>query len=383
MLNLRRMLAEPKFIGLRQDMTLNEELDRLVALLRRQRRRHEPVEWLRNYDELECLRRSIADLESVLGRTAAGIAESLLLHAYPRTFRLADGQWDDGRLLLRHAACGAFALEDGPTKTILAELRIGVAKATAQQVRQNLVQAEFWWAPAEDMDDQAIYDAALHFEAVILDLARPEVYEVVMDPTKIGRALWLGLPSPSQGQPPDDWQVQARAIGASHGVNIDYFGRVTPTNVEAAAAEVSAQGIDLLIAWAPNVRPELQHCLDIYASSAGSERIIMLPEVRFDALQERLRMELMDAVGRLPPVVVADRPVIPESGVVYLQKRGTAGDHDVFDLRAGPCTHDQFERMGHADKGFKGVHRMFGRPPKAVHKCVASKCQAWMATFDP
>src|SRR5215467_14038245 len=135
MLNLRHMLAEPKFVGLRQNVTLNEELDRIVALVRRQGRRHEPIEWLRKYDELECLRNSIADLESVLGRTASGIAESLLLHAYPRSFRLADGHWDDGRPLMRHAGCGAFALEEGPARTILAELRLGVAKATAQQVR--------------------------------------------------------------------------------------------------------------------------------------------------------------------------------------------------------------------------------------------------------
>ncbi len=383
MLNLRRMLAERRSVGLRPASTIDEALDDLVRRLGRQRRRHEPVEWLRSYDSLAPLRTSIMDLESEVGLAAVPLAESLLLHAHPRALRLRDGEWHDGRPLLRHAACGAFALDDGPASSILADLRLEVAKATARSVRQELVGARFWWMPADEMDDQAIYDAAYHFEGVILDAARPEVYEVASDPTTVGRAIWIGHPSAAQGAPPRNWQMRVRAIGASHGVDIEILEHVTADNVEDIAAEVSAPGLDLLIAWAPNVQPELQRCLDIYASTAGSDRIVVLSEVQFDALEEHLRLELMDAVRRLPPIPVADSPLIPENGAVYLQKRGTAGDHDVFDLRSGPCAHDRFERMGHADKGFKGVQRIFGRSPKAVYKCVFSKCQRWMATFDP
>jgi hypothetical protein len=324
----------------------------------------------------------IRRLDAQIGPVALPLVEHLILHGHPRGFVLQpDAELGDGRPLLRYAAVGAFRFGDSDRK-VIGDLRVTVAKATARCPRQELhaFAVQLW--EVDQLDDQAMYDIAQHFERMYLELARRELYELDVEGAEIGKAIWIGAPSREQGTPPDDWMERVRAIGFSYGIDIQVHGRLGRDSLPGILHEIRDLTWDLLIVWAPNITSDVQQCVEIYCATTDRERVIHLHEVRFDKLQEAIRLQLMDAGARLTARPNAGGVVVPETGTAYLQKRGTGGDHDIFDIRANPCGHPAFRRMEHADKGFKGIERLFGRTPKAVYKCAWSKCQCWRATFE-
>jgi hypothetical protein len=209
-----------------------------------------------------------------------------------------------------------------------------------------------------------------------MNLERPAAVSIERRRDGPNNALWVGDVPSGKGGLPDRWPDRLAAIARTQGLDLRVVGQ-PKAEVADALRRVSGRGVDLLCTW--GAAQEIRRIRAAFQQAHPSFPAIDLEGAYLEETFEDLWMELDEAVDHWQPEPAT--PAIPPDGVVYLQKYGTAGDHDQFTPRAGPCGHDQFTTVHSADKGIKGVTRMFSVEPKSVSKCGASACQCWMAQF--
>lgn len=381
MLDYRRLLADARLLKERAE-SFDKAFGEVVAELRApRRRRHPPVEYVRPRDGLAPLREAALRLDAELGSNLGlPLVRALMLECFPRVFEMNDGQPHvDGRRLVRVATAGAWSHGEG---AITAVLELSVAVASARVTATEILAADIW---ARIMSTGASapqdrFDLAQRLSRVALNLARPAAVDIEADPHRPGRVLWIGRPSDRLRTPPADWTRRVEAVSRSLGMLITVVDYPV-----ARAADitrwVTSRDIDILVTWAPQPSPSITQIVTAYESSNSYGRVIVLNQVNFQDAIQYFWIEADEIIETWtpPPPQAAHR--IPDDRVAYLQKKGTAGDHDLFDVRAA-CPHRNFSAVHHADKGLKGVERMFGAAPTRIFKCAQAGCSCWMAAFD-
>jgi len=141
--------------------------------------------------------------------------------------------------------------------------------------------------------------------------------------------------------------------------------------------------VHVLAAWAPNLTRDIDQIVAAYDTAHPGRNAVVITDRDFESALETFWLQADEIVdGWVPAATGRTAYAIPADRVVHLQKNDSGGDHDVFTVRAGPCSHRKFFGVHHAEKGFKGVERMYGVTPKAIYKCSEPGCSCWRATFD-
>jgi hypothetical protein len=338
------------------------------------KRRHPPLELVRPQDELRPL---VAEAERLDQEVPGGLGlpmlRSLLMFAHPRIYILTEGERQaDGRRVIRFSTAGAYRT---PANEILAGVMdISFAKAGGRVWETTVTQATTWFRLIPNPGAQQRYDLAVRLEEVYLNLERPAAVASYRSPGQASEVLWLG--SLPRGSVPPRWADRLRAIAATHGVNMRVIAQPATQRSE-MMDWVTGQGVHVVTTWGTGgVIDEVKRAFE---HSHPTWPLIELSGESFNEMFEHLRLELDEALATWQEAP-AGMP-IPADRIVYLQKKGTAGDHDQFDPRANPCNHNGFQIVQHADKALKGVVRMFGVRPASVSKCLAAGCSCWMARF--
>jgi len=381
MLDYRRLLLSARPIGGRGQRSFADAFDELVAELRRPRRRHHPpVEYVRPQDALKTLRDAAAVVDAKIpGELGVAVVRDLMLNAYPRVFELTDGPvGDNGRRVVRVATAAAWTNND---RTVAAVMTLEIATASARVTRTEFMVADIWvrtMRPGnEGYEDR--FELAKRLAAVAGSLARPIANQDEPERPQFG--LWIGRPPDRIEAPPKGWEEHIRAVGRTLGLEM----RVVPYPKDRQAdidAWIWGHHVDLIIAWAPQMTPDVYDVLQAFGQANPGLRPIVLGDRRFGDAADSFWVDADTAVEGWVSRPARPAHEIPADKVAYLQKKGSARDYDTFTVRAGPCTHDNFQAVHHADKGSKGVERMYGVAPKTIFKCFAAGCSCWMARFE-
>jgi hypothetical protein len=108
---------------------------------------------------------------------------------------------------------------------------------------------------------------------------------------------------------------------------------------------VTGHNLQLLVSWAPQESPQVNQVVAAYQTANPGLPVIAIGHVDFQDALQSFWLEADDMIDSWQPPPLRAKHEIPADRTVYLQKSGTAGDHDVFDVRRRarmgtflPCT---------------------------------------------
>jgi hypothetical protein len=380
-LDYRALLEGARPLPGRSGTEFDVAFERVAKELRApQRRRHAPLRYIRPGSDLGLLREAAVRLDSEFsGSPGVSLIRELMLGAYPRVFDLRDRtRLDDGRRVAAVATAGAWSDQESTIAAVL-DLEVAMANDTVRETA--FTHAEVWAkvVPPGAAGAQACFDLAEVLRRIGLQLAQPAEVPINVPGARPSRGLWIGRPPDWMHTPPVDWPTQVIASARTLGLNL--------TVAEYPAARLNelirtAEGSDILVAWAPNPTREVAQIVAAHEAAQTGRRAVMIAPTDFDAALEAFWLEVDDRIDRWAPAPIDATLPIPEDKNVYLQKSGSGGDHDFFSVRASACTHGKFFAVHHAEKGVKGVERMYGVRPTTIYKCSEPGCSCWRAAFD-